>query len=133
MKITGITDWLKKSGQKIRSFIDNRAVSIGREMVGISIPEPRTSRTYPRITTGEDSKAKQTTGSRSISRMSTALFQAVNQFILYILILYTALAMFLFLILTPLLCLVSILVALPLVLLYNVMRLVDGFVSTNSA
>ena len=50
-KITGITGLPRKIVQKVGSFIDNRAVSIGREMVGISIPKPRTSTTYPRITT----------------------------------------------------------------------------------
>ena len=133
MKTTGITDWLKRKGRKIGSFIASPVESIGREMVGISIPKPRTSTTYPRITTGEDSKAKQTTGSRSTWLTSTALYQAANQFILYILILYTVSVMCILLVLMPLLFLVSILVGLPLALFYSVTRWVAGFVSMNSA
>ena len=132
-KITGITDWLKRKGRKIGSFIDNRAASIGREMVGISTKKPKTSTTSQKTTTGEGYRAKAMTGLRSIWATSMASSQAVSRYILYTLTLFTACLIFTFLITIHLSYWVLISVGHQLVRFYNVIRSVAGFASTNSA
>ena len=78
MKITGITDWLKRKGQKIGSSIVNPVVYIGKETAGTSTSRPRTFRTYLKTIIDVVCRVSRTIGSRSIWRMSMALSGALE-------------------------------------------------------
>ncbi len=132
MRITGITSWLKKTGQRIGSFTVNRVVCIGKATDGTSTRKQRILITYRKATTGEVCKVRLMIGSRSISRMSTALYRVVSQFIPYTLILSIAWLTFTSLILISLSCWALTSVGLQLVRSFREMGLVAGFVLMNS-
>ena len=127
-KTIGITSWLKKIDQRIGSFTVNRAVCIGKATDGTSTRKQRILITYRKGTTGEVYRVRLTIGSRSILRMSTALYRVASQFIPYTLILSIAWLTFISLILINLLCLALTSVGLQLVRFFKEMRWAAGFV-----
>ena len=94
MKITGITDWLKRKGQKIGSSIVNPVVYIGKETAGISTRKPRTFKTYLKTIIDVACRVSRTIGLRSIWRTSMDLSQQVSQYIRYTLTLFIACLIF---------------------------------------